>query len=107
MLAMLAAQAGECETETHVTNANGFPHSHAMMGKLVQDWFAAADIRGSLHARRKGEPPIPTAIGAVSYELDVLFGHKTGSQETQTDGEAAKRPDIAAHTSLKIEGVTW
>lgn len=107
MLAMLADEVSRCQTGTYITNAKGQPHSHAMIGNVVQEWFASAKVRGSLHGVRKGVPSILTAMGATSYELDVLLGHKTGSKETRTYIEAAKRSEIAAQMSLKMEGVKW
>jgi len=107
MLALLTDEVRDCETETYVTNDKGKPHSHAMIGNVVQKWFAAANVRGSLHGVRKGVPSILTAMGATSYELDVLLGHKTGSKETKTYVEAARRSEIAAQMSLKMEGIKF
>lgn len=107
MLAMLSDEVTGCTTETYLTNANGKQFTHGMIGNAVQKWFRAAGVTGSLHGVRKGVPSILTAMGATSYELDVLLGHKTGSKETRTYVEAAQRSAIAAQMSLKMEGVKW
>lgn len=107
VLAMLADEIAGCESATYLVDRWGKPFTHGMMGNNVQDWFKAAKVRGSLHGVRKGVPSILTAMGATSYELDVLLGHKTGSKETRTYVEAAQRSAIAAQMSLKMEGVKW
>lgn len=107
MLAMLREEVEGCTSATYLTNAAGKPYTHGTLGNAVQRWFTQADAKGSLHGVRKGVPSILTAMGATSYELDVLLGHKTGSKETRTYVEAARRAEIAAQMSLKMEGVKW
>jgi hypothetical protein len=107
MLAMLASEVKDSTAETYLTNIKGDPFTHGMIGNSVQKWFKEAKVTGSLHGVRKGVPSILTAMGATSYELDVLLGHKTGSKETRTYVEGAQRSAIAAQMSLKMEGVKW
>lgn len=107
MLDMLRDEVAGCETQTYLVNDKGQPFTHGMIGKKVQEWFSGAKVRGSLHSVRKGVPSILTAMGATSYELDVLLGHKTGSKETRTYVEAARRSEIASQMSLKMEGIKF
>lgn len=107
MLAMLTAEVDGCKTPTYLHNARGTPFTHGSIGNQVQSWFKQAGVKGSLHGVRKGVPSILTAMGATSYELDVLLGHKTGSKETRTYVEAAQRSAIAAQMSLKMEGIKF
>ena len=103
MLAMLSDEVAGTTTETYLTNEKGKPFTHGMMGNKVQEWFKAAKVKGSLHGVRKGVSSILTTMGATSYELDVLLGHKTGSKETRTYVEAAERSKIARQMSIKME----
>lgn len=89
----------------YLLNAWGRPYTHGGIGNAVRGWFDEAGVQGSLHGVRKGLSSILPQLGASSYEIDVLLGHRMGSAESQVYVANAKRGEIAELLTSRMGGL--
>jgi integrase len=80
---------------TFLCNAQGVPHSAAMLGQLMRKWCDDAELpHCSAHGLRKAGAVIAAENGATSAQLQAVFGWTT-SEQSDHYTRAAERKKLA------------
>lgn len=100
---------------TFLCNAEGMPHSPAMLGNLMREWCDQAGLpHCTAHGLRKAGAVIAAENGATSAQLQAVFGWTTSEQADHyikaasrkklgTDGAMTLLPGSTVGQAVKIQ----
>lgn len=91
---------------TFLCNAQGLPHSPAMLGNLMRDWCDQAKLpHCTAHGLRKAGAVIAAENGATSAQLQAVFGWTTGEQaDLYTKAASRKKLGTTGAGLLQLVG---
>lgn len=89
---------------TFLCNAQGMPHSPAMLGNLMREWCDQAELpHCSAHGLRKAGAVIAAENGATSAQLQAVFGWTT-SEQADHYIKAASRKKLGTDGAMTLLG---